>query len=159
MQGDIWTVYIWLADMAPYLTHWGWVMHICVTELTIIDPDDGLWPERCQAIIWTSAWILLIGPLGTNLSEISITVQTFSFKKMHLKMPSAKWRPLCLGFNVFTVHILVSVPVRIIHRTASNVSARNTDYIHRLHKASVCYGKIHAYRKQQMSNVHMLHIL
>ena len=74
--------------------------HICVSKLTIIGSDNGLLPERRQAIIWTSAEILLIGPLGTNFSEISIAVQTFSFKKMHLKMSSAKWRPLCLGHNV-----------------------------------------------------------
>ena len=84
------------------LTHWGRVTHICVSELTIIGSDNGLSPERRQAIIWTSAGILLIGPLGTNFSEISIAVQTFSFKKMHLKMASAKWRPLCRGLNVLS---------------------------------------------------------
>ena len=55
-----------------------------------------------QAIIWTSAGILLIRPLGTHSSEILIGVQTFSFKKMHLKMSSAKWRPFCPGLNVLT---------------------------------------------------------
>ena len=81
------------------LTHWGRVTLICVSELTVIGSDNGLSPERRQAIIWTNAGILLIGPLGTNFSEISIAVQTFSVKKMHLKMSSAKWRPLCLGLN------------------------------------------------------------
>ena len=46
--------------------------------------------------------ILLIVHSGANFSEILIGIQTFSFKKMHLKMSSAKWRPLCLGFNVLT---------------------------------------------------------
>ena len=82
------------------LTHWGRVTHICVGKLTIIDSDNGLSPGRRQAIIWTNAGILLIGPLGTNFNEILIGIQTFSFKKMHLKMSSAKWRPLCLGLNV-----------------------------------------------------------
>ena len=31
----------------------------------------------------TSAGILLIGPLGTKLSEILIEIRTFSFKDMH----------------------------------------------------------------------------
>ena len=44
-------------------------MHMCVSELTIIGPDNGLAPGRRQAIIWTSARILLIGNLGTNFSE------------------------------------------------------------------------------------------
>ena len=82
------------------LTHWGRVTHICVGNLTIIGPDNGLSPGRRQAIIWTNAGILLIGPWGTNFSEILIGIQAFSFKKMHLKMSSAKWRPFCLGLNV-----------------------------------------------------------
>ena len=83
------------------LTHWGRVTHICVVKLTITVSDNGLSPRRRQAIIWTNAGILLIGPLGTNFIEILIGIQTFSFKKMHLKMSSAKWRPFCLGLNVF----------------------------------------------------------
>ena len=45
-----------------FLTHWGRATHICVSELTIIGSDNGLSPERRQAIIWTNAGILLIGP-------------------------------------------------------------------------------------------------
>ena len=86
----------------PFKTHWGRVTHICVGKLTIIGSDNGLSPARRQAIIWTSAGILLIGPLRTNFSEILIGIQTFLFTKMHLKMSSAKWRPFCLGHNVLT---------------------------------------------------------
>ena len=53
-----------------------------------------------QAIIWTSAGILLIDPLGTNFSEILIEMYTFSLKEMHFKMSSGKWQPFCLGLNV-----------------------------------------------------------
>ena len=84
----------------PWLTHWGRVTHICVSKLTIIGSDNGLSPGRHQANIWTSNGTLLIGPLGTNFSEILIGIQTFSFKSMQLKMSSAKWRPFCLGLNV-----------------------------------------------------------
>ena len=73
--------------------------HICVGKLTIIASDNGLSPERRQAIIWTNAGILLIGPLVTNFSEILIETQTFSLKKIRLKMSSAKWRPFCLCLN------------------------------------------------------------
>ena len=81
------------------LTHWGRVTHICVNKLIIIGSDNGLSPGRRQAIIWTNAGISLTGPLWTNSSEILIGIQTFSFKKMHLKMSSAKWRAFCLGLN------------------------------------------------------------
>ena len=84
------------------LTHWGRVTHICVGKLNIIDSDNGLSPGRRKAIIWTNAGILLIGSLGTNVNEILIGIQTFSFNKMHLKMSSAKWHPFCLGLDVLT---------------------------------------------------------
>ena len=92
---------------AEPLTHWGRVTHICVGNLTITGPDNVLSPGRRQAIIWTNAGILLIGPWGTHFSEISIGIQTFSFKKMHLKMSSAKWPPFCLGHNVLRAKICV----------------------------------------------------
>ena len=81
--------------------------HICVDNLIIIGSDNGLSPGRRQAIIQTNAGKLLIGPLGTNFSEILIWIQTFSFKKMHLKMSSAKWRPFCLGLNVL-VNVIIN---------------------------------------------------
>ena len=64
------------------LTHWSRVTHICFSKLTIIGSDDGLLPGRHQAIIWTNAGILLIGPLRTNFSEILIEIYTFSFTEM-----------------------------------------------------------------------------
>ena len=104
-------IYLWLnkgyftlrKKIAIYyetLTHWGRVTHICVGKLTIIGWDNILSPARRQAIIWTNAGIMLIGPLGTNFSEILSEIHTFSFKKMHLKMSSGKCRPFCLGLNV-----------------------------------------------------------
>ena len=90
------------------LTHWGRVTHICVSKLIIIGSDNGLSPGRRQAIIWTNAGILLIGPFGTNFSEISIEIHTFPFKKMHLNM-SAKWRLFRLGLDELshTNHIIL----------------------------------------------------
>ena len=78
---------------ANELTHWGRVTHICVSKRIKTGSDNGLSPGRRQSIIWTNDGILLIGPLRTNFSEILSKIQTFSFKKMHLKTSSAKWRP------------------------------------------------------------------
>ena len=87
------------------LIHWDRVTHICVSNLTIIGSDNGLSPGRRQAIIWTNAGILLVGPLWTNINEILIEIHSLSFKKMHLKMSSGKWRSFCLGLNVLTSNI------------------------------------------------------
>ena len=81
--------------------------HICVSKLTIISSDNDLSPGRRQVIIWTNAGILLTGPLGRNFSEILIEIGTFSFKKLHLKVSSAKRRPFCLGLNVLNMHVSV----------------------------------------------------
>ena len=79
------------------LTHWGRVTHI---YLTSIGSDNCLSPGRRQAIIRTNAGILLIRPIGTNFSEILIEILLFQFKKIRLKVSSAKSRPYCLGLNV-----------------------------------------------------------
>ena len=72
---------------------------MCVGKLIIIGSDNGLSPGRRQAIIWTNAGIVLIGPLGTNFIEILIEILTISFKKMRFKVAALKWRPFCLGLN------------------------------------------------------------
>ena len=98
--------------------------HICASELSITGSDNGLSPDRRQAIIWTHVGILLIWPLGTNFSEILIEIDTFSFTKMNLKMSSAKWRPFCLGLNVLTVWLrctAASSHRRVINLTTSKI--------------------------------------
>ena len=92
-----------------YLTHWGRVTHTCVSKLTIIGSENGLSPGRRQAIIWTNAGILFIGPSGTNFNEMLIEILTFSFMKMCLKGSSAKWRPFCLGLNVLKCTLTVVI--------------------------------------------------
>ena len=82
------------------LNHWSRVTHICVGKVLIIGSDNGLSPGGLQAIIWINAVILLIGHLGTNSSDILFEIHIFSFRKIHLKMSSGKWRPFCLGLSV-----------------------------------------------------------
>ena len=64
-----------------YLTHLVWVTHIWL-------------------YIWTNAGILSIRTSATNFSENLSQIHIFSFKKMHFKMSSGKWRPFCLGLNL-----------------------------------------------------------
>ena len=119
-------VYMMVPHRGPWsffsqnLTHWCRVTHTCVSKLTIIGSDNGLSLGRRQAIIWTNAVILLIRTLGTNFSEIVIEIQTFSLKKMHLKVSSGKWRPFCLGLNVLSNMLPPGVglsSVRVSHNT------------------------------------------
>ena len=97
------------------LTHWGRVTHICVSEQTIIGSDNALSPGRRQAIIWTNDGILLIEPLGTNFGELPIEILLFSFKKMRLKVSSAKWRLFPLGLNVLKIGLQNIFPSHCCH--------------------------------------------
>ena len=55
------------------------VMHIFGSKLNITGSVNGLPPCR-QAIIWTNAGILLIGPV--NSSEILIEIQNVLYEKV-----------------------------------------------------------------------------
>ena len=94
--GLIW----WKTKQSVEVFYWGRVTHICVGKMIIIGSDNGLLPDRRQAIIWTNPGLLSIGPLRTYYSENLIKIQPFSLKKMHVKTSSAKWRPSCLGLIV-----------------------------------------------------------
>ena len=95
--------------------------HICVSKVTIIVSDNGLSHGRRQAIIWNNSRIFLIGTLGTNFSEILIEILTFSFKKMRLKVSSAKRQPFSLGLNVLMIFLL-----RHSHLTLLEVTPQHT---------------------------------
>ena len=75
---------------------------VWLSKFTIIDSDNGLSPGRHQTIIWTNAGILLIGPVGTNFSEILITVCIFLLKKNAFenviwKMAAILSQPQCVN--------------------------------------------------------------
>ena len=103
------------------------MMHICVSKLTMIGSDNGLSPHHHQAITWTNSEILLIRPLGTTFSEILIKIYTSSFKKMHLKMLSAKWQSFCLGLNVLTCETLLPLHQQTAQKTTDIMSPFSSD--------------------------------
>ena len=63
------------------LTHWGQVPQIYISKFTIIGSDNDLLPGQGQAIIWTSAGILLTRLSGTNLSETLIEIHILHSRK------------------------------------------------------------------------------
>ena len=131
-------------DNSFILTHWRWVTHICVSKVTIIVSNNGLSPGRRQAIIWNNAGILLIGPLGTNFTGILIEIHTFSFKKMHLKMSSGKWRPFCLGLNVLMrIPVLVRCCLYVESAPESSLSRTNLSiwWYHYANDQTSSFGK------------------
>ena len=97
-----------------WLTHLGQVMHTYMPIDHCVS-DNGVLPGQRQAIIRTNARILLIGPLGTNFSEILSKIHIFSFKKMHLKMSSMKWQQFCLSLNVIKMSEILTFLLGFYH--------------------------------------------
>ena len=64
-----------------WFTYLPLVPHIyaSVNRVSIVS-DNGLLPIRHQAILWTNAGVLSIGPIRTNFSEILIKIKIFIHK-------------------------------------------------------------------------------
>ena len=79
----------WLFDI---LTHWGRVTQICVGNLTIIDPDNGL-NQCCDIVNWT-----LRNKLEWNFNRYSyIFIQENLFENIVCEMASILSRPQCVN--------------------------------------------------------------
>ena len=83
--------------------YWGRVTLICVGKLIITGSDNGLSPDRRQAIIWTNAGLLSIGPLRTYFSENIVKKKNnFHWKNARenvvCEMASILSRPQCVNY-------------------------------------------------------------
>ena len=84
-----------MCALTTTLTHWGRVTYKCVSKL-----DHHLFRWWLFFIILNNAGLQSVGSLWTNLSEIGMKIQKFSYKKISLKTSTAKWWPFYLGLNV-----------------------------------------------------------
>ena len=83
-------------------SHRGRVTHMCIGNITRITSDNVLPPGRQPSHYLNQCWNVVNWTLRNELKWILIEIQTFSFKIMHMKMSSAKWRPFYLGLNALT---------------------------------------------------------
>ena len=80
--------------------------HIYLGNMIINFSDNGLSPSRRQAIIWTSAGILLFEHLETNFRGIDF-IRENAFGNVAWKMATILFRPQCvkgmikLSYNYF----------------------------------------------------------
>ena len=118
----------WNPKKKDLLTHWGQVMHICVSKIIIIDSYNGLSPGQCKAIIWTNARLLLIGPLGINFSEILIQINIYSLKKTFVLSILSQPQWVKVSARIWPAEIMVthraSVPMNMhgINQVCPNYS-------------------------------------
>ena len=81
------------------------VWRLCVNKLTIFGSDNGLSSGRHQAIIWTNAGILSIGPPRNKL-QWNLNLNSYIFIKENSFWNVVwKWRPFCLGLNELTENV------------------------------------------------------
>ena len=85
------------------LTHWGRATHICVGKVTIIGSDNGLSPDRRQAIIWTNAGLFSIG----SCEHISVKIQS-KYHNFHWRKCTWKCR-LRNGVHIVSASMLKAV--------------------------------------------------
>ena len=82
-------------------THWGWVMHVCVSKLNINGSDNGLAPTMWQTIHYLNQWWNVVNWTLRNKLQWNFKWNPYIFiQEMYLNVSSAKWRPLCLCLNV-----------------------------------------------------------
>ena len=98
-------IYFFSSELTYWLSHKLWISiytpHIlnsspsCVvymrqwTMLSLVQVMAIIWVQL-MVITWTNAGLLSTGLLGTHFKEIRIGILSFSSKKMHLKVSSAK---------------------------------------------------------------------
>ena len=97
----LWSISLMLICLYGKLTHTGMYISFDVGIFDILYVEHNAW-----LVIWLAPshylkqyWNIASWSLQTNISEILIEIQTFSFKKMHLKMSSGKWRPQCVKWK------------------------------------------------------------
>ena len=86
-----------------------------IMHLNNIGSGNGLFPFQRHPITWTNAdnW--------TTFSEIIIKIQIFSFKKMYVKISSAKWLPFCSGLIIInSCLLLVWGAVSVLKQNSTN---------------------------------------
>ena len=119
------------------LTQWGRVSHICFSKFTTISFDNGLSPDRHQAIIWT------------KVREIFVKI--FSFQEMHVKISSGKWRSLYLSLSVLNYGMRnLNANVRYFYRryahfatlvfTFINFGFDNSSFITSAERRRLCFN-------------------
>ena len=91
---------------------------------------------------------MLIGPLGTNFSEISMEIHSVLLKKVHLKLLSAKWQPFYLGLNVLTWILLINQDPRIKSAKMAYLSNIFT---------SMSFFQVGRYHQHQLQQENIIH--
>ena len=92
-------------------THWGWVTHICVSNLSIIGSDNGLITWSASSSYLNQCWNIvkwtLRNKLKWNLNQNSnIFIEENAFESVVCEMSAILSRPQCVKFVYLWVVLL-----------------------------------------------------
>ena len=90
----------WYTNHVNGLINWGRVTHICVSKINHHWSREWFVAWSAPSHYLNQCWIIVHWNLKNKLQWNLNKICTFTFKKMHLKMSSVKWRPFCLGLNM-----------------------------------------------------------
>ena len=92
------------------LSHWGWVVHICVGNLTIIGSDSGLALTRRRYLnkCWNIVNVTLRNKLQGNFNRNSNSfIQENVVERIVCEMAAILSRPQCANYGVNMVVVVV----------------------------------------------------
>ena len=95
---------IYFTNNCLLLTHWGWVMYICIGKITIIGSDNGLSPGWHQAIYLNQCWNTvnsnLRNKLQWNLKQNShIFIEENACENVVCQLAANLSQPQCVNSN------------------------------------------------------------
>ena len=85
-QGFLFHALVWIGVLVKNLTHWGWVAHICIGNLTIIGSDNchlENWEQTSVKFIQENAYENVIRKLVAILSQPQC-VKDFNFGAIYV---------------------------------------------------------------------------
>ena len=83
-----------LAENWFFLTHWGRVMHMCITQLAIIGSDN----DQASSHYLNQCWNIVNWTLRNNLNwNLYIFIQVNAFGNVAWKMAAILFRPQCVN--------------------------------------------------------------
>ena len=85
------------------VTYWGWVMHLCVSKLPIIDSDNGLWLVWGQVSSEPMLTDCQLNPQEQTWVKFESKCNNFHSRKFNLKMDCCKMVAICFSLNELNV--------------------------------------------------------
>ena len=119
------------------LPHLPLVPHICVSDLGQHWFRWWLVAYSPPSHYLNHAGLLLLGPLGTNFSEIFIKIQNFSFMKINLKIFSVRIAAILSRGDEFTLISLKCHGSEIVHNNFQHSWLTHWGWV-----TNICVGKL-----------------